>query len=232
MFEDFSKQVEEVTNEVLKGVEIAEKYTSDDAHFALAKLNKKKAASNLKEEMIQLDEMVKIHYDDGSRSSLSKALKLALVRRNLHWKYYFLTGREISPAIRMGRIILKKKEKKKLGTVVLVQVREIGEVEEFKHIIISQLLEQDFRVVTSRRRSYDYVVEANLAKVAEHLKVKGWEKYKFILQFKSLNKVGEKIGALEFVTTQSGRSLAHAFENAVPELRSFVSEKLDELNID
>lgn len=148
--EDYSRQIEEATSEVLKGVTIKEKYTSDESIFALASLNKAKAARGLKTEIFNLDDMIKHHYKDGSRSSLSKALKSAFVRQDLHWKYQFLTDQKLTPPVSIDQILTKKNDKKKQGTVVLVKVKEIGKIDEFKHLVIAELIDQDFRVISNK----------------------------------------------------------------------------------
>lgn len=230
--DDYYQRLEETSEQLLKGVEIVQKYEGDDAIFSLAVLNKSRAAKLLKSEMQELDKEIRAYYKDGRRHSLFKALKLFKIRNNLNARYEFLSGRRFGEGISRSRILAKKKEKRMLGTTIFVDVKELGKVSEVEHLIIRQLLDNDFRVVTKSNKKFDFKVTGQLSKEKKHFNVDGFEKYQFMLQLKSVNGSGQKIGAVDFTHKQTGRSLVHAYESAKPEIRKYLRENLNELNID
>lgn len=230
--EDVQQKIQEQTEQVLRGVFIRETYEGKESYFALAVLDKNQASKRLASEIEAVDTEMKAYVNDGRRSSLNKALKKYYVRNNLNERYQFLSGRRMSSPVSLRSILNKKRKKRELGTTVRVGFKEVGGISEVNHLIISHLLESDFKVVTQKERKAQYSIVGSLRKEEQHLNVSGFKRYKFFLQLKSQNNSDEKIGALDFSTTQTGRSLQHAYENAMPEIRNFLDDKIGELNID
>tara|TARA_Y100000590_G_scaffold446052_1_gene579082 strand:+ start:76819 stop:77811 length:993 start_codon:yes stop_codon:yes gene_type:complete len=230
--EDVQEKIREQTDQVLRGVQINEIFEGKDSFFALAVLNKKQAAKRIASEIEAVDTEMRAYLNDGRRSSLNKALKKYYLRNNLNERHQFLSGRRISSPVSLRTILNKKRKKRELGTTVKVKFSEVGGISEVNHLIISHLLENDFKVVTGDNRNSKFSILGSLKKEQQHMNVKGFKRYKFFLQLKSQNKNGEKIGALDFDTVQTGRNLQHAYENAMPEIRQFLDDKLGELNID
>lgn len=230
--EDVQQKINEQTEQVLKGVQIREIYESEDSYFALAVLDKKQASQRIAGEIEAVDMEMSAYLTDGRRSSLNKSLKRFYIRSSLNERHHFLSGRRISSPVALRTILAKKRKKRELGTTIRVKFAEVGGISEVNHLIISHLLENDFKVVTGRNRKPHYSLIGSLKKEEQHMKVKGFKRFKFFLQLKSQNKQNEKIGALQFNTVQTGRTLQHAYESAMPEIRNYLDEKLDELNID
>ncbi len=230
--EDVQEKIREQTEQVLRGVQINEVFEGKESYFALAVLDKRQASKRIASEIEAVDTEMRAYVNDGRRSSLNKALKKYYIRNNLNERHQFLSGRRIASPVSLTSILNKKRKKRELGTTVKVKFDEVGGISEVNHLIISHLLENDFKVVTGDDRRSKFTILGSLKKEEQHMNVKGFKRYKFFLQLKSQNNDGEKIGALDFDTVQTGRSLQHAYENAMPEIRSFLDDKLGELNID
>lgn len=230
--QDVAEKIEEQTEQVLKGVEIRQIYEDSESFFALAVLDKRVAAKRLSSEIEAVDTEMMAYLNDGRRSSLNKALKKYYIRNGLNERHQFLSGRRIGSPVSLRSILAKKKLKRDLGTTVRVLFEEVGGISEVNHLIISHLLENDFKVVTETNKRSEFAILGSLKKERQHMNVRGFERYKFFLQLKSQNGDGVKIGALEFNTIQTGRNLQHAYENAMPDIRHFLDDKLGELNID
>ena len=64
------------------------------------------------------------------------------------------------------------------------------------------------------------------------MNVKGFEKYKFLLNFVSKDMSGNKIGSLNYDHVATGRSLTQAYSNALGKIKSYIIENIGELNLD
>jgi hypothetical protein len=232
MDEDTYQQVTEVSEAVLDGVEIKETWESNESVFALASLHKRKAADRLANKMSEIDEQIKTHYELGKRSDLSKCLKLLQVRTALDLRYEILKGSRYPGSISYSQIMKKKREKSKLGTTVLLEFKEVGKISEVGTWVREKLLEEDFKVVRNNEKAHSFAVEGSLASEEQFMNVKGWVKYKFLLSVKSKNGNGEVVGSVSHTVLQTGRSLKQAYEKAIPSIKRFINENLDQLNMD
>ena len=229
--EDMYGEIEEKTEGALRGVVIKETYETADSFYALAVLKKAEGAQFLKSEMDELDKSIGEFYKDGRRSSLNKALKMMKVREGLNINYEFLKGKKYSPKVTYQQVMEKKNQKRSQNVVVFLKVNEPSEKGEIRDIIISKLLEDDFKVITESK-NHKYRIEVEVKKNKEYLKVDGFEKYKFMLRINSFNQSGEKLGSLDFDMASVGRDYSHAYSNVLPNIMDFIVDKIGELNID
>lgn len=232
MDEDTYQQVTEAAEGVLDGVEIKESWEDDESVYALASLHKRKAADRLASKMDELDEKIKTHYDLGKRSDLSKCLKFLKVRTALDLRYEILKGRRYTNAISYSQIMKKKRAKGKLGTTILLDFKEVGKISEVGTWVTEKLLEEDFKVTRRKKNTHTFTVKGALASEKQYFNVKGFVKYKFLLSLKSKNKNGEVVGSVSHTVLQTGRSFKQAYMNAIPSIKRFINEDLDQLNMD
>lgn len=230
--EDVVEKIEEETKEVLKGVVVKELFETNDSFFALVALDKLKASKGIATEMEAVDTEMVALINDGRRSSLNKGLKQYRIREALNLRHQFLSERRLASPISLATILKKKKAKRDLGTIIKVEFNEVGRISQVSNIITRHLLDYDFKVVGKRKKEAQYKITGSLKEEEQHMKVKGFKRFKFFLHLKSLNSNNEKIGAIDFETNQTGRNLTQAYETALPEIKNFLKEKLVELNID
>ena len=182
--------------------------------------------------MDELDEKIKTHYNLGKRSDLSKCLKFLKIRTALDLKYEILKNRRYANPISYSQIMNKKLEKTKLGTTVNLEFKEVGKISEVGDLVGEKLLEDGFKVVKSGKKQYSFIVSGSLATEKQHFNVKGFVKYKFLLSIKSKNGRGEQIGSVSHTVLQTGRSFIQTYSKAVPSIKRFINENLDQLNMD
>lgn len=230
--EEYYSQIKEFTEETLEGVEVKEFHDDGEAVFALAVLDKNKAARRLQSRMAKLDDDIASLYEDNRRASINKALKIFVVRDNLDNKHDFLVGRSYPPRVSKRKLLNAKKAKKANSVVVLLEVDELSETNELRNIVIDELLKNDLKVVTASTLKHQFKVVVSLSGEKQHMNVKGFEKYKFLLSFVSKDTSGNKIGSLNFDHVSTGRSLTQAYTNALGKIKSFITENIGELNID
>lgn len=230
--EEVTSTVKAMTEQVLDGVEIKQFYEDSESVYALAVLNKPEAAKRLKSKINDVDEDIRNFYKDGRRGNLNKALKKFLVRQNLNERYEFLASNRYQAPISKAMILKKKAAKAKLGTTIFLKVEEVGSAGELKQIATNNLIASDYKVVNKADLKHDFILNTKLSAEKEYFNVKGFEKYKFILSFEAQTKQGKKHGSLETAVTQTGRDFAQAYAKAIPELRKFIADKFDDLNID
>jgi hypothetical protein len=227
--EEFKHKINELTDEVIQGAYIKERFESSDAHFALIALPKMKASKILEDKMRELDTLNDSLIKDGRRSSLNITLKNIKIRNKLHERYRVLRSTDFSSPISLSKVYDLKKKKRDLAVKVKLRVKEISKGKEIKKSIAQNLVENDFILST---QSPKFTVDVQLVSEKQYMKVEGFIKYKFILQASSKNLTGDKIGSLKYEIIQTGRSKKQAYENAVPGLKKFINDKFDELNID
>ena len=175
--EDSSIAIEEMTEEVLKGVVIKERYSDKTTFYALPSLNKNKGSEAFKIEIVSLDEKVKALWQDGRRSSLSKILKLYKTRDALHFRYSFLKGDKIEKPVKEEEIYAKKKAKKSLGTVLSFSFEDAMKGEEVKNAVLGLLSDQDYKIIRNESSSFEYKVKGSLTSEKQHMNVDGFENY-------------------------------------------------------
>lgn len=227
--EDVKQTIRVMTDEVIQGAYIKERYESTDAHFALIALPKDKAAKILEDKMTILDSKSKILIADGRRSSLNIALKKLTIRNKLHERYRVLKNSSYGGSVSYEQIMELKSKKRALGIKVKLRVKEISKTYEIKKTIAQNLSHNDFIL---SKNSPNFTVDVTLESEKMFMKVKGFMKYKFTLQASAINISGDKIGSLKYTIIQTGRSKTQAYDNAVPGIKKFINEKFNELNID
>ncbi len=229
---DFAQRIKLTTEEVIKGVQIKQTYTDQDYVYALASLDKKKVSTIFKEQMDQIDIEIESNYKKGSRSSLSKAEKLYKVRSEIHEKFLIVNNSKYPSKISLKKIHNKKLKKVSLNTTIYVDVNELNDRPLLKNLIIQGLLDNDYRVVTNKKSNYQFIVRGSFKEEKLFFKVKGFEKYQFLLQLYSEKKSGEKLGGLHLTEAQVGRSHRQALSNALPSLKKSLLDRIDELKLD
>jgi hypothetical protein len=227
--EDIKHSIRVMTDEVIQGAYIKERYESSDAHFALIALPKNSAAKILEDKMNILDKESKAYIKDGRRSSLNKALKNLKIRNKLNERYRVLKNLSFHSSVSFKHIMALKKKKRDLGIKIKLRVKEISRSYEIKKSIAQSLSNNDFIL---SKNNPDFIVDVILSSEKVYMKVEGFLKYKFILQASATNKSEDKVGSIKYIIIQTGRNKTQAYDNAVPGIKKFISEKFDELNID
>ncbi|WP_417335602.1 LPP20 family lipoprotein [Halobacteriovorax marinus] len=221
--------IQEMTEEIVEGSYIKEKFQSEDSYFSLAALHKRKTSTILEDRMSRIDTEMKSLIKDGRRSSLNKAIKLYETRNFIHDRYRILRNTDYTSSISLKTLLDLKKKKREMGVKVSLRVNELDQASDILKSVKENLIENDFIINSDMG---DYRIEVKLQSEPQYMKVKGFVKNKFILSAKSFNNSNEEIGALKYEIIQTGRSFKQSYENALPGIYNYIKEKFNELNID
>ncbi len=231
--EDVRSKINETTELTLKGVIIKEHFEDEESHYALAVLHKRKAAAMMEREIESLSDKNNEFFKDGRRSSLNKIIKNMAIMEMLNARHEFLVGSMIKSPLSLAQVMQKKRLKRKENLHVALEVAEVKKSKELEHLIKQKLVDNDYVVVkNASSKDAHYKVFGEMVSEKQYFNVKGFVKIKYILKITATNKLGKSVGALEYTSMQTGRSSMQAYANAIPGIRRFISENLNELSMD
>jgi len=231
--EDVRSKIRETTELTLKGVVIKKHYEGEEAHYALAVLHKRKAAALMEREIESLSDKNNELFKDGRRSSLNKIIKNMAIMEKLNARHEFLVGSMVKSPLSLSQVMKKKREKRNENLHVALEVKEAKKTKEISHLIKQKLVDNDYIVVKNgKETNAHYKVFGEIVSEKQYFNVKGFVKFKYILKISATNTTGKSVGALEYTSIQTGRSRMQAYANAIPGIRRFISENLNELSMD
>lgn len=224
--EYYSSDLTESTDQLLEGVEIKSRYQDKDGYYALASLNKIKAAKRLASLIKELDEKLIPLNKENKKTNYGKMRKLHLDREVLNARHEFLVGRRILGSVSFEDI-LKKKNISLKNNLVLLRIKDPSLMP-----MISRLVTERGFKISKDEAAADLEIKAVVDNKKEYLNVDGFEKYSFLIKLNSSNEKGEKLGAIEFSAMAVGRSFDQAQEKIRPDIERFIEDHFDELNLE
>jgi hypothetical protein len=229
--EDLSSQLEEITDEVLEGVEITKSYDSGKSFFALAVLNKSKAAKRYKKELDRIDQKISEYASEKKGRSLHVLQKLFKKRDVVHGRYEFLTGREVRPP--KSYLAIERSVRKGISRFRL-ELELGGEQQERIGPVVQEALSAfGYKLVSgSSAVKATHKIQANYSSKALHMKVKGFLKYQYMITLSVVDRSGVKVGALEHLVIAVGRNIEQTNEKGGEMMRSYLLENISSLNIE
>ena len=223
--------VTEITDKVIEGSVVKKRFEKEGRVFVLVALKKRKAAARLKSEMDLMDQKMKSLLKEGKRSSLHRILKMYDIRETLNRDYEFLTNFKNPAVISLAEVQRKRLKYVDRKTTLKVQIFGDDTLKSVESTLVQALLDSGFRIVPEANSS-SFAIKGEFKSDRLFLNLKGFEKHQFHLTLYTQNKLGSKIGALNYSTVKLARSGKQAMEKAMLEMKSFIKENLDELNID
>ncbi|MBT3236118.1 MAG: LPP20 family lipoprotein [Bdellovibrionales bacterium] len=229
--EDLSSHLEEITDEVLEGVEVIKSYDSGTSYFALAMLNKSKAARRYKKELDRIDSKISGYGKEKKGRSLHLLKKLFFERDVVHSRYEFLTGRTVAPP--MSFMAIEREVRKGISSYRL-SLKMTGEQSGLiGPVVLEALSAFGYKMVSGESAAKaTHSVLANYTSKALHMKVKGFLKYQYMITVTVTDRNGVKIGALEHLVIAVGRNIDQANQKGGEMIRSYLLENIASLNIE
>lgn len=230
--EEATEELEESTNAALSGVEIVKTYEGKTDVYALASINKSKAAKGFQNEIKNLDKKMKVLVEDSASSKSSRTLeKYYMQRELLNKRYEFLKGRSIPEEVTYDQVFQSKKA---LSNLIVHVYLDESEPKEIEGKLVALLSDSGMRVTTGqvRNRESTNIVTGSLVADKQYMKIEGFEKYKFVLKVaaKSLDRV--ETGNLTHTVITTGRNYSQNYDKALPQLKEFLNNSIDNLNIE
>jgi hypothetical protein len=231
--DEFAQKQIKLESEIeLEGAYVKEKHIDDKGAYVLAVLPKTKAAKLLKERMGEIDELISALHKQGSRSALYRALSNFTLRDELNQKYQIINGTLFAAPITKKKLMDEIDQKRKLGKTIFLKFESPTELGQVKKNLTKQLIDMGYKIVGQDKQSFDYKLNVGLQRNKEFLNVKGFEKYKYIINLEAKNKAGEKIGSVVIEEDQVARSQEQADKQIYAVFKKVIPQKLEEIQID
>lgn len=226
-----SEQIEEITETALEGVEIVKTAESKTEYYALASINKMKAANGFEREIKKIDEKMEILYNEKDPSLAVKIEQMYLQREVLNKRYAFLTGRELSSKIDFSKIF--KNKRKAMANVVLHVYLDEEEPKYIETAVVQELSTAGYKVTTGqvRNAASTHIITGEVNAEKMYMKVEGFEKYKFSLKLTSSDTKKVQKSQLSFDTEETGRNYDQAVQKALEKIKEYVKANINQLTI-
>lgn len=223
--QEVQHSLQESVNQMLETVQIKKRFKKDGLTYALAFLDRGKASELLGERLYRLDKEMEILWATRQRTNLRKMIKLSLEREKLNEKFSIVAHSPRPAAVAYQDVIEWRESRPKLEPLAL----KTGSVPDWMKEKIEEILtESGFRLV---KGNADKVVSMNVTSIREHLNVKGFEKYTFILKLTSIEN-GKKKKVISTSETVTGRTQAHALLKVKDFFNDYLEQNLSALHLD
>lgn len=229
---EIKEKVEQRTDAILEGVEIRSFYEDDTDIYALAVLNKRKAATSFKAEIEKIDEKLKVYSTENSSRAAREMRRLSIERTGLDKRYEFLTGFSIPAPISFKQIFAARK--KFVSKYVIHVYIDEKEPKVFTPKVMEFLTQEGFKVTTGNIRSKQatHMLTGEITVEKMYMKVEGFSKYKFTANLTSANLKGVESGKASFFVVSTGRNLQQAYDKAVVQLIDKLKENMQKLQFE
>ena len=231
--EEYFELVQESTEFVLKGAKVEKRFRDDNdsSSYALISLEKSMGSRFLRQKIAGLDEEIKALYKTGRRGRIAKALKLYKARDALEEYYLVIRFAPISPLVSRKQLLDKQFALSGLRHTILMEFDNTID-RNFQDFLIREFLDLNYKVVTDEKKSFDFIVQANIHTKKVYLNVEGFQKLQFFLTITSFKKRGEKLGQFFSKFEETGRSKEDILRKVAEKMMSTVADKINELNLD
>ena len=213
--------VNELTDEILEGINIKETYIDKDGrYYTYATLDKSKIINDLKFEIDNYDTQMKLNLGHTPfRFRTTK--KLFEKREELNKKYLFLTGKELIKKVKLEDIFNAK------GSPIVYKIEINDKTLGIEKSLINNILENKDKV-DNKTQKPDRIIRGEVKAEQAYLNVSGFEKYSIVVELECLEG-GKSVGSIRLDTYKTGRSKAQVFENVKTEIAEYIDKNVDSL---
>lgn len=230
--ETFQKNIKETVDQMLKGVEVKEKFNASLGFYVLVKMTKEKAGTVIASKIDILTDQMNAHLKKNTRSSINQALQDFYTREALKERYLILTGQEYVTSLSLAQILEEKNKKMLKKVLVKLEAEKSEEIKELFGFVSKKLMQNEFVLAEKGANLFDYRLKLSINAQDQYFKVKGFKKFKFNFKGVSYNNQGQKIGRWEIVSQQTCRAFDQCLNQANEEIRSEIEKDFDSINID
>ena len=228
--EQAMEELEELTDEVLEGVEIKKRHEAEGSFYSLAYLVKAKVVKVLKMKIEEIDRELAVFLAEGPKV-YGKILQLWKKRVPLNERHLFLTNLEVAPPIDMEKMLQEYRQH--LEKIVLVVefdgAPDMGA--DIRPLIVNHLTNLGHHIQEENGPQVTNRIIIRLKNENQYIKVKGFVKEKFILEVENQGKDGVAIGAISHTLVVVGRNYQQALEKAIVDFAMFLDQEIWNLNL-
>ncbi len=222
---DTSHKIQEAVAEssagILKGITIQQTYHDEkEGYYALAVLDKAKAAADVAQEINSLDAKIKVLLEENTTGNQLE--KLYWSREGLNQKYLFLTGQPLAQKVKYEEIVKKVQASPKLNFYISFPSQEYAPNLKAQ---LTQALTENGGIVSQEIEPANRVLKVTVTAQEEYMKVDGFVKY--TVNFKVENtQDGKALGALSQSYTQTGRTPEQVYAKAAAQFATYMQENI------
>ena len=232
--ESVSEQVNELTHVVLEGVEIKKVYEGEIDYYAMAAINKNKAARKIKEQIDKIDAQVSQLFVKDSGGALTQIEGLYLKRESLNQRYHLLSGIFVTPPVDYKSLLKKKAQV--LGRYLLyASIKDNSKIDnssDIRKVVEEQLISSGYKLSPKLTSKVSNKILGEFTSEKLYLKVSGFVRYRFSMSLKAINNADNETGAIYFTTDVNARGIEQAKDVGLKRLSSYLSENIKQLNIE
>ncbi|MBR2141300.1 MAG: LPP20 family lipoprotein [Rickettsiales bacterium] len=217
--ETSSEVIMEDASGILKGVKILKTFKGKDGTFyALASLETKKVADEIKLQINSIDEQSTILLEEGKASSVVKLEKLFNDRQKLNAQYMFLTDKKIPETVSYEEIATIKSKVIANAKNYFIKIED----KELRSIVKSNI-NSHFGKVVGKESKADIIIEGTITTNKEFLDVKGFEKYSVTVELSS-NKNGKTIATLNAKEVDTGLDYKQIYNRCMDKISTYIAD--------
>lgn len=224
--ESFLRELEELTHEVLEGVEVAKGHRDGGDYYALAILDKAQARRRFLSQVETKDQELIRLVSLGGRNALFEARNLWLEREQIHLRTQVLSLYRDPPVALVD--IDNKIDQLPVTKVAMSWPKQKSE--ELKDLIAGQLHRLKHSLVPASDGVATQKVEVYWDWRELQFNVENFQRFQFRL--KLLSKLNDQsLGSIDLSLNETGRNFDQAIEKAIPQIREYVESRIHQLNL-
>ncbi|HXH74767.1 MAG TPA: LPP20 family lipoprotein [Bacteriovoracaceae bacterium] len=223
--QEVQQSLQESVNQVLETVQIKKHFKKEGLSYALAALDRQKAAELLGGRLDKLDHDLKALWSRKQRTNIRKITRIIMEREKLNERYSIVSGSP-RPSIVAYEDFLAWRDSRPVPVALSLKV---GQAPEWMVEKVRELLsESGFQFVKGDSKK---VLSMHVDSIQEFLNVEGFEKYTFTLNLTSIEN-GEKNKVLTKSVTVTGRTQADALLKVKNLFNEYLEQNLADLHLD
>lgn len=215
--------VSETSDVMLNATEIRETFKDNGKFYALATLDKNKAARITREEIDDLDEKMTALLQDESPAAAVRLEKLYEKRRGLNQRYITLAGESIPESVGYDQVYGNKKAR--VGKRHVYLSPKAGSKPSFVQTVRGVMTENGYTFATVPTEKTP-VVHVSMTAERQFLKVDGFVKYDYHFVLSAPDKNGVDVERLATTFTESGLNENQAYSKAILSLKNYLKENI------
>lgn len=215
--------VSETSDVMLNATEIRETFKDNGKFYALATLDKNKAARITREEIDDLDEKMTALLQDESPAAAVRLEKLYEKRRGLNQRHITLAGESIPESVGYDQVYGNKKAR--VGKRHVYLSPKAGSKPSFVQTVRGVMTENGYTFATVPTEKTP-VVHVSMTAERQFLKVDGFVKYDYHFVLSAPDKNGVDVERLATTFTESGLNENQAYSKAILSLKDYLKENI------
>jgi hypothetical protein len=227
-----NERIEEATEMALNGVMHPHSYNGKDYYYALAKVKKSKLARIFQKEMDLLAEKMVATSKVKRTGALFELENLYKSWELFSKRYTFLTGIDKSAPLSYKEILERKRNA--ASDVVIHLYLDEKKPRQLTPHLESILTQIGYTISKGEVMGSDatHLLIGKLKWQKEFLKVKGFEKYKFIFSLDAKNRRHRQSGKMSYSISETGRNFEQAYQKALGHIKNYIVKDLHKISFE